>query len=77
MPRGVDQGPAEGAVAKKCPVLSPFGLRENVAAPLRAAHVISWLRRWLLGNPPPFVDMGAEPPMSAWVKGRDCFRLME
>lgn len=44
MPRGVDQGPAEGAVAEKGPSSAPVGLRENVAAPAkplvteRAAH---------------------------------------
>src|SRR5712691_11750548 len=45
MPRGVDQGPAEGAVAEQGPSSAPVGLRENVAAPLTAAHVISRLRR--------------------------------
>ncbi len=45
MPRGVDQGPAEGALAEKCPSSTPVGLRETVVAPLTTAHVISRLRR--------------------------------
>jgi len=52
MPRGVDQGPAEGAVAEKGPSSAPVGLRETVAAPLTAAHVISWLYRCSFASRP-------------------------